>query len=211
MTRNKADQTLLARRRALKQIGGLTAYGLMPGLASMLSMQSAEAAGSYKALVCVFLFGGNDANNMIVPTDSTNYATYLTSRGGMLGTPSNGALALPNAGQTGGVLQLAAARGEAFHHRRELGVVGDSVAFAGYLGDFGFLVGFERELQIRAVLGGDLGQGVGLEFVDDVGGGGLQRGEGDARAPGAGPAAAAPERVGAQAGAVEAQRRSGRH
>ncbi len=107
MTRNKADQTLLARRRALKQIGGLTAYGLMPGLASMLSMQSAEAAGSYKALVCVFLFGGNDANNMIVPTDSTNYATYLTSRGGMLGTPSNGALALPNAGQTGGVLQLA--------------------------------------------------------------------------------------------------------
>ena len=30
---------------------------------------SAQAAGAdYKALVCVFLFGGNDSNNMVVPT-----------------------------------------------------------------------------------------------------------------------------------------------
>jgi uncharacterized protein (DUF1501 family) len=41
----------------------------------------AQAASSdYKALVCVFLFGGNDSNNMIVPIDS-RYASYATMRG----------------------------------------------------------------------------------------------------------------------------------
>lgn len=34
----------------------------------------------YKALVCVFLFGGNDANNMIIPLDE--YAQFETVRGG---------------------------------------------------------------------------------------------------------------------------------
>ena len=34
----------------------------------------------YKALVCVFLNGGNDANNWIVPTDNTTYAQYASIR-----------------------------------------------------------------------------------------------------------------------------------
>ncbi|QOV90982.1 DUF1501 domain-containing protein [Humisphaera borealis] len=69
-------------------------------------MNAAMAAGTditdYKALVCLFLFGGNDANNLIVPTDSTNYAAYLAARK----LPTQGGLALPNAGQTNGVLPL---------------------------------------------------------------------------------------------------------
>ena len=54
-------------------------------------------APDYKALVCLFLFGGNDANNLLVPTDSSDYAAYSSARG---------VLALPNAGQAGGVLPL---------------------------------------------------------------------------------------------------------
>ncbi|MDQ6939539.1 MAG: DUF1501 domain-containing protein [Verrucomicrobiota bacterium] len=42
----------------------------------------------YKALVCVFLNGGNDSNNLFIPTDPTEYASYATIR-----TPS---LAIPN-------------------------------------------------------------------------------------------------------------------
>ena len=34
--------------------------------------------GDYKALVCVFMFGGNDSSNMVMP--STNYAQYLAGR-----------------------------------------------------------------------------------------------------------------------------------
>ena len=41
----------------------------------------AQGASSYKALVCVFLFGGNDANNTLIPFDTTGYGNYSTIRG----------------------------------------------------------------------------------------------------------------------------------
>ena len=44
-------------------------------------------AEDYKALVCLFLAGGNDSNNLIIPTDATGYAAYAAART---------ALALPN-------------------------------------------------------------------------------------------------------------------
>src|SRR5713226_5243547 len=40
----------------------------------------AGADSDYKALVCIFMFGGNDANNVIVPYDG--YAAYDAVRGG---------------------------------------------------------------------------------------------------------------------------------
>ena len=40
----------------------------------------AQSAQDYKALVCVFLFGGNDSNNMVVPLSSTGYASYQQLR-----------------------------------------------------------------------------------------------------------------------------------
>jgi uncharacterized protein (DUF1501 family) len=61
--------------------GALASAGLA---ATMGGMQRALAATSdlsgYKALVCVFLGGGNSAFNWIVPTSSPGYATYKASR-----------------------------------------------------------------------------------------------------------------------------------
>src|SRR6266850_4608941 len=51
------------------------------------------AAVDYKALVCLFLYGGNDANNMVIPYDQTNYDKYSAARGGS----GVGGLALPRA------------------------------------------------------------------------------------------------------------------
>ncbi len=45
-----------------------------------LSSALAADAGSYRAMVGVFLFGGNDAWNMVMPTDS-RYADYAKQRG----------------------------------------------------------------------------------------------------------------------------------
>lgn len=42
----------------------------------------AQTAPDYKALVCVFLFGGNDGNNAVIPFDNAGYQTYFTARGG---------------------------------------------------------------------------------------------------------------------------------
>ena len=45
----------------------------------------------YKALVCLFLAGGNDANNLVIPTDTANYAAYAAGRGA-LALPQNAVL-----------------------------------------------------------------------------------------------------------------------
>jgi len=56
----------------------------------------AQGTTGYKALVCIFLFGGNDANNTLVPFDTAGYANYAKIRG---------PLAIPQTG-TGALLQL---------------------------------------------------------------------------------------------------------
>jgi uncharacterized protein (DUF1501 family) len=47
---------------------------------SVMPHATAQAAGDYKALVCVFLYGGNDGNNTIVPMDTAGYAQYAAVR-----------------------------------------------------------------------------------------------------------------------------------
>jgi uncharacterized protein (DUF1501 family) len=41
----------------------------------------AQSGPDYRALVCVFLFGGNDSNNTVVPTDDASFSAYTTIRG----------------------------------------------------------------------------------------------------------------------------------
>ena len=67
------------RRKFLTSTGALTASALATNLGTW-GVESAEAAASpgYGAIVCVFLFGGSDSNNMIVPY--TDYAQYAAVR-----------------------------------------------------------------------------------------------------------------------------------
>ncbi len=53
------------------------------GLVSALAQKKAETengSGDYKALVCVFLNGGSDSNNMVVPKHNAGYAEYSAAR-----------------------------------------------------------------------------------------------------------------------------------
>ena len=77
------------RRRFLKSVSALGAMPIIPG--ALRPVHAAEVTG-YKALVCVFLFGGNDSHNMIVPMGASEYAGYSLARGGP--AEANG-LALP--------------------------------------------------------------------------------------------------------------------
>ena len=69
----------ISRRNTLK---ALSAGALASGLGGFtVPFASAQAAPSdYKALVCIFLFGGNDGNNMIIPADAAGYAAYSAIR-----------------------------------------------------------------------------------------------------------------------------------
>jgi uncharacterized protein (DUF1501 family) len=51
----------------------LRPLGLLPALA--------QNGPDYRALVCVFLFGGNDSNNTIIPMDDTSFQQYTSIRG----------------------------------------------------------------------------------------------------------------------------------
>jgi len=62
-------------------------YLTMAGAASFTKLglinALAQSTADYKALVCVFLFGGNDGNNMIVPADTAAYNSYAAARGAL--------------------------------------------------------------------------------------------------------------------------------
>ena len=58
----------------LSTLAGLGRFGMMSALAA------GPTCTGYKALVCIFLFGGNDSNNLIVPMDS-RFTTYQNARG----------------------------------------------------------------------------------------------------------------------------------
>jgi uncharacterized protein (DUF1501 family) len=72
------------RRELLKQAGcGLLGRAAFVSGFDRFSLVSALAAPiaptDYKALVCIFMFGGNDANNTVISLD--NYAPYASARG----------------------------------------------------------------------------------------------------------------------------------
>lgn len=73
-----------ARRRWLMGSGATLAGALGAGTLGNLLLHARPAyAADYKALVCIFLYGGNDGMNMIVPTDSTRYSQYAGVRRGL--------------------------------------------------------------------------------------------------------------------------------
>jgi uncharacterized protein (DUF1501 family) len=53
---------------------------LFPLLGNFSNVHAASIGGAYKALVCVFLYGGNDSFNMIVPQSSSAYNAYSQAR-----------------------------------------------------------------------------------------------------------------------------------
>lgn len=71
----------------LSSLAQLRLIGAVADTASGPARAAAPPA-DFKALVCLFLAGGNDANNLIIPTDTATYVAYATGRG---------ALALPQA------------------------------------------------------------------------------------------------------------------
>jgi uncharacterized protein (DUF1501 family) len=71
-----------ANRRTFIKCASLAAAGNVLGLRPFGALNAlAQSATDYKALVCVFLFGGNDANNTLIPFDTTGYGNYASIRG----------------------------------------------------------------------------------------------------------------------------------
>ncbi len=78
----------MKRRELLRGLGALAVgaglsgtFGRLQLIGSAAAATSGTAPDDYRALVCVFLFGGNDGFNLLVPMDAPRYQSYAAARG----------------------------------------------------------------------------------------------------------------------------------
>lgn len=69
---------------------GMTAsFGTLAALSNFSALSAdAQTSNDYKALVCVFLFGGNDGHNTVVPLSGGEYSAYQNLRGSVALAPN---------------------------------------------------------------------------------------------------------------------------
>jgi uncharacterized protein (DUF1501 family) len=77
MMSDVSRRAFLQRASALSIAGAATPFVL--NLAA-IGEAAAATASDYKAIVCVFLYGGNDYANTLIPADTTNYNLYNAQR-----------------------------------------------------------------------------------------------------------------------------------
>ncbi|MBI3652836.1 MAG: DUF1501 domain-containing protein [Acidobacteria bacterium] len=83
----KTKQTI-SRRHFLQMSASCgVSLGMLAALGQLRTAQ-AQTAQNYKALVCLFLLGGNDGHNLVVPTSAAQYNAYTTARGGLALPPA---------------------------------------------------------------------------------------------------------------------------
>jgi uncharacterized protein (DUF1501 family) len=86
---NQSRRSFLKTGLSLSMAGAAAPLAMnLAALSEAAAASSSVAAGDYKALVCVFMYGGNDYANTLIPFDAPSYAAYNSFR-------SNLAIGLP--------------------------------------------------------------------------------------------------------------------
>ena len=94
------------RRASCAAVGTVAMTSTIRDLRFMNAAVAQSNITDYKALVCIFLQGGNDSNNLIIPTLQSDYANYATIRTPVLAIPQSAILpvtSLNSNGQTYGL------------------------------------------------------------------------------------------------------------
>jgi len=104
--------------RTASVVSGSVGAAAAPFALNMATLNAAVAQSAttdYKAIVCMFFYGGNDSSNMVLRTDTTSFAEYSRLRAtapdsiALLapGTAPNGGATRASPARLGGVLPLA--------------------------------------------------------------------------------------------------------
>ena len=101
MTRPNASRRQFLRNAALTSIVGPAGAPFALNLATISAASAQTAPEDYRALVCIFMFGGNDQGNTVLATDPTSWAAYTAAR-----STAPSPIVLPAVGAAGAVLPI---------------------------------------------------------------------------------------------------------
>ena len=101
--RPNASRRHFLRTASLLSLAGTSAAPFALNLATLGAAAAQTVTSDYKAIVCLFLYGGNDQGNTVLATDPTSWADYQRIRT----TTDAASIALPAVGAPGGVLAIA--------------------------------------------------------------------------------------------------------
>ena len=73
------------RTASLTSMAGFYASPFLIGLNSLAAMAQGSGLSDYRALVCVFLQGGNDGHGTVIATDPTSFSAFTQARSGAPG------------------------------------------------------------------------------------------------------------------------------
>lgn len=80
------------RRAACAAVGTAAMTSAIRDLRMMNAAMALQPITDYKALVCIFMAGGNDSNNLILPTVTSEYNNYASIRSEVLAIPQSAIL-----------------------------------------------------------------------------------------------------------------------
>jgi len=74
MNKFERSRRQFLRTASMASMAGISASPFILGLNSMAAMAQSSSSTGYKALVCVFLQGGNDGHGTVIATDPSSYS-----------------------------------------------------------------------------------------------------------------------------------------
>lgn len=101
-TKPNASRREFLRAASMMSMVGSAAAPFALNLATIGAAAAQSAPSDYKAIVCLFMSGGNDHGNTVLATDPGSWAEYVRYRA----TPDADSIALPAVGLNGGVLPI---------------------------------------------------------------------------------------------------------
>jgi uncharacterized protein (DUF1501 family) len=95
MNKFERSRRQFLRTASLASMAGISASPFILGLNSMAAMAQSTATSDYRALVCVFLQGGNDGHGTVIATDPTSFSAFTAARSGAPGLAYPQSVLLP--------------------------------------------------------------------------------------------------------------------
>src|SRR5580698_11167927 len=94
MNKHERSRRQFLKTASMASMAGLYASPFLLELNSLAAMAQGTAT-DYKALVCVFLSGGNDGHGTVIATDTPSFTAFTTARSGAPGLAYSQASLLP--------------------------------------------------------------------------------------------------------------------